>query len=91
MDSLGKIIIKTYEDGDYVYLSVEDNGSGMDEYTKEHIFDPFFTTKPVGVGTGLGLSIAHTIIVEKHHGDIYADTELGKGTTFTIRLPKIKY
>lgn len=91
MDKLGLIKIKTFEDDAYVYLIIEDNGCGMDVKTKEHIFDPFFTTKPVGVGTGLGLSIAHTIIVEKHHGNINVESELGKGTKFTISLPKIKY
>ena len=51
------------------------------------IFDPFFTTKEVGKGTGQGLSIAHGVVVNKHGGTIDFETEVGKGTTFVIRLP----
>ncbi|MBN1804736.1 MAG: hypothetical protein JW837_05755, partial [Sedimentisphaerales bacterium] len=52
-----------------------------------HIFDPFFTTKPAGQGTGLGLSISYDIIVSKHKGNLLADSSVGKGTKFTIKLP----
>ena len=58
----------------------------MEEEVKQKIFDPFFTSKEVGQGTGLGLSISHGIISD-HGGKIAANSELGKGTTFTISLP----
>jgi signal transduction histidine kinase len=51
------------------------------------LFDPFFTTKPVGVGTGLGLSISYQIVVEKHGGQLYCFSEMGKGTEFVIQIP----
>ncbi len=57
------------------------------EDTEGKIFDPFFTTKEVGKGTGLGLSISYDIVVNKHKGEIYAESEVGKGTTFTVKLP----
>jgi signal transduction histidine kinase len=69
-----------------VRLEIEDNGPGMDEETRKRIFEPFYTTKGVGVGTGLGLSVAYGI-VEQHYGKILVDSEMGKGTRFTIKLP----
>lgn len=68
------------------WLSVKDNGAGIDVAIRDRIFDPFFTTKPAGQGSGLGLSIAHGV-VQQHHGSIRVDTKLGEGTTFLIRLP----
>lgn len=82
----GKIIIKTYVDGDMLVVSIADTGCGMSESVRSRIFEPFFTTKPVGKGTGLGLSLAYNII-SKHHGEISAASQPGEGTTFTIRLP----
>jgi len=85
--SPGKLTIATKRDDNMVSVSLTDTGSGMKEEIRTRIFDPFFTTKGVGKGTGQGLSIAHSIVVDKHHGQISCDSELGKGTTFTIRLP----
>ncbi len=85
-DIRGEIKVSTWVDADSVVISVEDNGSGMGEATTRNIFDPFFTTKRARGGTGLGLSIAYRII-EEHSGSIVVTSELGEGTTFTIRLP----
>jgi signal transduction histidine kinase len=71
----------------WVVIRIQDNGTGMPEEIRAKVFDPFFTTKPVGQGTGLGLSISHQIIIEKHHGQLTCQSELGKGTTFTIEIP----
>ena len=71
-------------------LQIEDNGTGMPDAVKEQIFKPFYTTKPAGEGTGLGLSITRTIIEEKHKGTIQVDSEEGKFTRFTIRIPVTK-
>lgn len=67
-------------------IIVEDDGIGMNEATRQKIFDPFFTTKNPGEGTGIGMSIVHTII-EEHKGKIFVNSELGRGSTFTIQLP----
>ena len=70
-------------------IAIEDEGMGMPKEIMDKIFDPFFTTKDVGKGTGLGLSICHSII-EKHKGAISVQSEPNKGSTFTIKLPKLK-
>ena len=70
-----------------VEISVSDSGCGIPESIAERVFEPFFTTKEVGRGTGQGLAIAHSIVVEKHGGTLTFETELGRGTTFFIRLP----
>ena len=82
-----QIIIRTRKDGSYAYVEIEDNGPGMDENTQKHIFEPFYTTKSVGLGTGLGLSVAYFIIINNHKGLISVNSEPGKGTKFTFRLP----
>jgi PAS domain S-box-containing protein len=72
---------------DGVDISISDTGTGIPPQIRAKIFDPFFTTKQVGKGTGQGLSISHTIVVEKHGGAIFCESEVGSGTVFTIRLP----
>lgn len=83
----GLITLSTRRMGDSVEIRVTDTGSGIPEHARGKIFDPFFTTKEVGKGTGQGLSVARNVIVEKHGGTIVFETEVGKGTTFIIRLP----
>lgn len=84
----GHITIKTGKaETNLVYMSIADDGPGMNGVTLERIFDPFYTTKPVGEGTGLGMAIAYGII-QKHQGDIKIKSELGRGSTFIIYLPQ---
>src|SRR5690606_15647446 len=73
------------EDGEAV-VEVSDDGAGIPAEVQSRIFDPFFTTKPQGKGTGLGLAIVRDI-VEEHRGTIEVKSEVGVGTTFTVRLP----
>jgi PAS domain S-box-containing protein len=82
----GEIKITTRLEGTQVNIEITDTGSGISEDNLAKIFDPGFTTKGVGVGTGLGLSICYQIIHD-HRGEIYAKSELGKGTVFKISLP----
>jgi PAS domain S-box-containing protein len=88
-DLIGRITISTRHHGDAVSIEIQDNGPGIPDDVMGRIFDPFFTTKEIGKGTGQGLAIAHTVIVDKHGGSISVDSELGKGTTFTILLPMV--
>jgi two-component system NtrC family sensor kinase len=85
-DEVGEIVIRSWCDGDNVFVSVSDNGCGIPPENCSRIFDAFFTTKDVGKGTGLGLSISSSI-VRKHDGEIILTSEVGIGTTFTVRLP----
>lgn len=84
---MGHLSIKTYTYGGYVCCKVCDDGIGISKEKLQTIYDPFYTTKPEGVGTGLGLSIAWDIIVDQHGGVLDVESEEGKGTCFTIRLP----
>jgi two-component system, NtrC family, sensor kinase len=82
----GILTVATSFDADHVFISIADNGIGMDENTKRRLFEPFFTTKDVGEGTGLGMSIAYNTI-NKHNGQIIINSALGIGTEFIIKLP----
>jgi PAS domain S-box-containing protein len=83
----GGITIRTQRDGDHVEVRVSDTGTGIAEAHRKNIFEPFFTTKDVGKGTGQGLTMIYGCIVNRHGGTVTFETELGKGTTFIIRLP----
>ncbi len=82
----GEIKIVTKQKGNYVAVSISDNGCGIEKDHLSKIFDPFFTTKEIGKGTGLGMNIAYNIIKE-HKGKIDIKSQVGKGTVFTIILP----
>ncbi|MGB3509359.1 MAG: ATP-binding protein [Microcoleaceae cyanobacterium] len=69
-----------------VTITISDNGMGMKEQVRHKIFDPFFTTKPVGKGTGIGLAISYQIVVEKHGGHIFCNSQPGEGTEFIIEI-----
>lgn len=75
----------------WLKITIADNGSGIDESISKRLFDPFFTTKTVGKGTGLGLSICHQIIVDKHGGEIWCDSQPGQGTQFVIVIPFLPF
>lgn len=82
----GNLTIRTYTKGDMVRIEFIDDGPGISKKNLTKIFNPFFTTKGVGKGTGLGLSVSYGIIKE-HNGNIFAESEEGKGAKFIIELP----
>ncbi|MBF0343170.1 MAG: HAMP domain-containing histidine kinase [Nitrospirae bacterium] len=86
IEGTGEITVRTRHIKETVTIEITDTGSGMSDKVLEKIFLPFFTTKAIGYGTGLGLSISHRII-EQHGGTLSADSKLGQGTKFTIKLP----
>ena len=83
----GRLTVRSRALGHEVEISIADTGTGIPPATQEKIFDPFFTTKAVGQGTGQGLAIARSVVVNKHGGSLRFETEMGKGTTFFMRLP----
>jgi signal transduction histidine kinase len=86
IEERGTITIRTGQQGEEVWVEIADTGKGIAPEHQKKIFDPFFTTKPIGKGTGLGLSLAYGII-QKHHGRIEMQSEVGKGTVFRVWLP----
>ena len=84
----GVITIKTWHQDNSIWMEVSDTGSGIPQENLVKIFEPFFTTKDVGKGTGLGLSITYEI-VRRHKGEIAVKSEVGKGTSFTVRIPVV--
>ncbi len=83
----GTIRLATRQAGDEVEIRISDTGTGIPEAYRGKIFDHFFTTKDMGKGTGQGLSIARRVVVDEHKGSLTFETQMGKGTTFIIRLP----
>lgn len=84
----GCILVILREERDNVILQVQDDGAGITEEDRGKIFDPFFTTKGRGKGTGLGLSLSHNIVVREFGGEIKVESEPGRGSTFTVVLPR---
>jgi len=84
----GNLEITTYENDEYVFCDFSDDGPGIEKDLYNKIFNPFFTTKEIGQGTGLGLHISYDIIVNKHNGLITVESDVGKGTTFRVQIPK---
>jgi signal transduction histidine kinase len=80
--------IATLREEGWVRIEVRDTGTGMSPETLSRLFQPFFTTKAPGMGTGLGLAVVHGIITA-HGGRIAVESELGRGTCFTLLLPRV--
>lgn len=89
IEDFGKITISTGHDDGWVWFEVKDTGKGIESAVLNRIFEPFFTTKPIGKGTGLGLALSYNI-VQKHHGRIEVDSQLGVGTSFRVWLPVLQ-
>jgi signal transduction histidine kinase len=83
----GTLGIRLAEAEEQAVVQISDTGTGIKPEHLSHIFDPFFTTKGIGKGTGLGLSISYAIVKE-HEGQIEVASEVGRGSTFTITLPR---
>lgn len=83
----GVIRVRTFAEPTSIVIAISDSGTGIPKDIHGRIFDPFFTTKGVGRGTGQGLALAHSVVVEQHGGTITFETEVGKGTTFFVRIP----
>ena len=86
IEQRGTITIRSGQHDGEVWVEISDTGKGIAPEHMQKIFDPFFTTKPIGKGTGLGLSLSYGII-QKHHGRIEVQSEVGKGTSFRVWLP----
>jgi two-component system, NtrC family, sensor kinase len=86
-DGKGQITVRTRRQGDFAEIAVSDTGVGIPAEIQGRIFEPFFTTREVGLGTGQGLALAHSVVVRKHGGKIWFETEVGRGTTFFVQIP----
>jgi two-component system NtrC family sensor kinase len=82
----GRLEVQTRSEAEHVIVAITDTGVGMSADVRKRLFTPFFTTKDVGEGTGLGLAVAAGI-VSSHGGTIYAESEVGHGSRFEVRLP----
>ena len=82
----GTVTLRTRREGGMAVVEVIDDGPGIPPEVVPRVFDPFFTTKPIGQGTGVGLALVHTIVVQRHRGDISVASEPGR-TTFRVQLP----
>ena len=91
LENPGIICIRTEVEGSFAAIAISDNGAGITDKVKQRIFDPFYTTKAIGSGTGMGLAISHSIIVEKHKGDIKCISAVGKGSEFMIKIPIVSH
>jgi signal transduction histidine kinase len=87
IDGPGRIKIRTFEAGNEIRVAIQDTGRGIPKEHLENIFEPSFTIKGDRIGTGLGLSICYSIM-RQHKGRIEVESELGKGSVFTIALPR---
>jgi len=88
LDYLGCITIATsMASENWVRISVQDNGCGINPEVQEKIFNPFFTTKPIGKGTGMGLATSYQIVTENHRGNLRCISTPGEGTELAIELP----
>jgi len=85
---VGRLAIRSRCRGDILELEVEDNGAGIPEAIRQKVMEPFFTTKAMGKGTGQGLALAYSTIVTQHSGKLFFSSEVGRGTTFFIQLPR---
>ena len=88
-DGKGKITVRTSREQNWAQITIQDTGGGIPPAVRSRVFEPFFTTKEVGKGTGQGLAIAHAVIVKRHGGSIWFETEEGRGTTFYVRIPAV--
>jgi len=86
-DFTPKFSISISKEREYARIDITDNGPGIPDDVKGRIFEPFFTTKQPGKGTGLGLSVSYMIVTQNHGGRFEVESELGKGTTFTVKIP----
>ena len=83
----GLITVRSRAENGFARFDIEDNGAGIPVDIRRRIFDPFFTTKAIGKGTGQGLTIAHSVVAKSHEGSITFESEEGRGTVFTVRIP----